>query len=193
MISQPKILAFAGSLRKHAFSKRVVKTALKGAEQAGADVTFIDLGDYPLPLYNPDDHEALGFHQNALSLQNLMAQHEGFLIASPEYNGSLSAVLKNTIDWASRKSDQYEMGQVFAGKVAAIMTSSPGSLGGIRALTHLRGVLTAVRLIVLPQEISVPFAGNKFNGDEEEMIDEKVRRNLESLGAGLVAMLSRLQ
>ncbi|HKE55854.1 MAG TPA: NAD(P)H-dependent oxidoreductase, partial [Pyrinomonadaceae bacterium] len=98
----------------------------------------------------------------------------------------------NTIDWASRKSDQYEMGQVFAGKVAAIMASSPGSLGGIRALVHLRGVLTALRLIVLPQEISVPFAGDKFNGNEDEMIDEKVKRNLENLGASLVETLQRL-
>ncbi len=118
MTSEPKILAFAGSLRRHAFSTRVVKTAMKGAERAGAEVTYIDLRDYPLPLYNPDDHEALGFHQNAWKLQTLMAQQDGFLIASPEYNGSLSAVLKNTIDWTSRKSDEYAMGQVFAGKAA---------------------------------------------------------------------------
>ena len=192
MTRSARILAFAGSLRQHAYSKRVVKIALKGAENAGAEVTYIDLGDYPMPLYNQDDHEELGFHGNALRLQNLIAQHDGFLIASPVYNGSLSAVLKNTIDWASRKSDQYEMGQVFAGKVAAIMASSPGSLGGIRALVHLRGVLTALRLIVLPQEISVPFAGDKFNGNEDEMIDEKVKRNLENLGASLVETLQRL-
>jgi NAD(P)H-dependent FMN reductase len=193
MMNKPRILAFAGSLRKHSFSKRVVKTALKGAEKAGAEVTYVDLRDYPMPLYNPDDHEELGFDHNALRLQQLMAQHDGFLIASPEYNGSLSAVLKNTIDWTSRKNDKYELGQVFAGKVAAIMTSSPGSLGGVRSLAHLRGVLTSLRLIVLPAEIAVPYAGNKFEGDQEEMIDERIKGNLERLGAALVETLKRMR
>jgi chromate reductase len=166
---------------------------MKGAEKAGAEVTYLDLRDYPMPLYNPDDQEEQGFDRNALRLQQIMAQHDGFLVASPEYNGSLSAVLKNTIDWTSRKNDQYEMGQVFAGKVAAIMTSSPGSLGGVRSLAHLRGVLTSVRLIVLPAEIAVPYAGNKFDGDEEEMIDERMKGNLESLGSALVEMLRKIR
>lgn len=98
MTQKPKILAFSGSLREHSFGKRVLKTAMKGAEKAGADVTFGDLRDYPMPIYNPDDEEENGFDDSARKFQALLAQHDGFLIASPEYNGSLSAALKNTAD-----------------------------------------------------------------------------------------------
>ena len=125
MAKKPKILAFAGSLREHSYSKRVVKTAIKGAEKAGAEVTYIDLRDFPMPIYNADDHAQNGFDANALKLQKLMSEHDGLLIASPEYNGSLSGALKNAIDWASRKSDEFKLGEVFKGKVAAIMTASP--------------------------------------------------------------------
>src|SRR5438270_7650876 len=117
MNSRPKILAFAGSLRKRSLNKRVLKTAIRGAEAAGAEVTYIDLRDYPMPVYDPDDYEAHGFDENALKLQGLLTQHEGLLIASPEYNGSLPAALKNAIDWASRPSDVYERSKIFRGKV----------------------------------------------------------------------------
>jgi NAD(P)H-dependent FMN reductase len=191
MAKRPKILAFAGSLREHALSKRVLKTAIKGAEKAGADVKYVDLRDYPMPIYNLDDHEKLGFDANALKLQGLFTQHDGLLIASPEYNGSLPAALKNAIDWVSRPSDVYPRSAVFAGKVAAMMSSSPGSLGGVRSLAHLRGVLTSVSVNVLPQEIAVPFAEEKFAGDDEDMIDETMKARLEELGTLLVEMLKK--
>ncbi len=89
MTRSPKILAFAGSLREHALSKRVLKIAVKGAEKAGAEVTYVDLRDYPMPIYNLDDHEKNGFDEKAVAFQGLLTQHDGFLIASPEYNGSL--------------------------------------------------------------------------------------------------------
>ena len=186
-----KSLAFAGSLREHSLNKRVLKMAIKGAEKAGAEVTYIDLRDYPMPIYNSDDHERDGFDENALKLQGLLTAHDGLLIASPEYNGSLPAALKNAIDWASRQSDKYERSKVFPGKVAAMMTASPGSLGGVRSLAHLRGVLTSVGVIVLPQEVAVTFAEDKCAGDGEEMTDERMKGNLEALGAALVEMLRR--
>ena len=191
MTRRLRILAFAGSLRRASLNKRVLKTAIRGAEAAGAEVTYIDLCDYPMPLYDSDEHEARGFDENALKLQGLLTEHDGFLIASPEYNGSLPAALKNAIDWASRPSDRYERSKVFRGKVAAMMTASPGSLGGVRSLSHLRGVLTSVGVHVLPQEVAVTFAEEKFAGDGEEMTDEKMRGNLESLGAALVGMLEK--
>src|SRR5256885_1662689 len=98
MTRHPKILAFAGSLREHALSKRILKVAIKGAERAGGEVTYVDLRDYPMPIYNLDEHERNGFHEKALAFQGLLTQHDGFLIASPEYNGSLPAALKNAID-----------------------------------------------------------------------------------------------
>ena len=191
MTRSPKILAFAGSLREHALSKRVLKIAIKGAEKAGAEVTYVDLRDYPMPIYNLDEHEKNGFDEKALAFQALLTQHDGFLIASPEYNGSLPAALKNAIDWASRPSDKYPRSAVFSGKFAAMMSSSPGSLGGVRSLSHLRGVLTSISVNVLPQEIAVPFAEEKFIGNDEEMIDEIMKARLEELGAMLVEMLKK--
>ena len=186
-----KILAFAGSLREHSYSKRVVKTAIKGAENAGAEVTFIDLREFPLPIYNADEHAQNGFPENALKLQRLLGGHDGFLIASPEYNGSLPGGLKNVIDWASRKSSEFGQIEVFKGKTAAIMTASPGAFGGIRCLNHLRGVLTIMLVNVLPTEIAVTFVGDKFDGDSEEMTDEKTKGILENLGASLAEMLKK--
>jgi chromate reductase len=191
MTRKPKILAFSGSLREHSLNKKVLKTAIKGAERVGAEVTHIDLRDYPMPIYNPDDEEEHGMDENALRFQELLTQHDGLLIASPEYNGSLPAALKNAIDWASRQNDQYRRSDVFSGKVAAMITASPGSFGGVRSLAHLRGVLTSVGVNVLPAEIAVSFAGSKFDGNGEEMTDEKMKRILEGLGASLVEMLRK--
>ncbi len=151
----------------------------------------MDLRDYPMPIYNPDDHERNGFDENALRFQGLLTQHDGLLIASPEYNGSFPAALKNAIDWASRPSDEYERDKVFRGKFAAIMTASPGSFGGIRSLAHLRGVLMSIGVEVLSAEIAVSFVGDKFDGDGEEMTDEKTKNTLEKLGASLVEMLGK--
>lgn len=191
MAKKPKILAFAGSLREHSYSKRVVKTAIKGAETAGAEVTYIDLRDYPMPIYNEDDHKKDGFSPNALEFQKLLAAHDGLLIASPEYNGSLSGALKNAIDWASRASEDYKMGEVFKGKIAAIMTESPGAFGGLRCLGHLRGVLSILLVNVLPSEIAVANVGKMFDGDGVEMTDEKMKKVLEDLGASLVDILKK--
>ncbi len=191
MAKKPKILAFAGSLREHSYSKRVVKTAIKGAEAAGAEVTYVDLRSFPMPIYNEDDHKENGFDANALKFQKLLGEHDGLLIASPEYNGSLSGALKNAIDWASRPSDEYKTVEVFKGKFAAIMTESPGAFGGLRCLGHLRGVLSIIFVNVLPSEISVGKVHYIFDGDGVEMKDEKMKKILEDLGASLVDILKK--
>lgn len=191
MAKKQKILAFAGSLREHSFSKRVVKTAVKGAEKAGAEVDFIDLRSFPMPIFNDDDYQK-GFDENALKFQKLLSEYKGFLIASPEYNGSLSGALKNAIDWASRPSDEFKMGEVFSGKVAAIMTESPGAFGGLRCLGHLRSVLSILGVNVLPSEIAVGKVNTMFDGNGAEMTDEKMKKLLEDLGASLVDTLEKL-
>jgi len=192
MARKQKILALAGSLRKHAYSKRVLKTAIKGAADAGAEVTYIDLGDYPMPLYNADDHERDGFDENALKLQKLLHAHDGLLVASPEYNGSLSGVLKNALDWTSRPSGEFKMGEVFGGKVGAIITESPGAFGGLRCLGHLRSILSILGVNVLPSEIAVSKVHGMFDGDDEAMTDAKMKKLLEDLGASLVDTLHKL-
>lgn len=186
-----KILAFAGSLREHALSKRVLNIAAEGARAAGGEVTVLDLRDYPMPIYNADDHDGIGFDPNALKFQEILKAHDGLMVCSPEYNGSLPGGLKNAIDWASRKSDKFAMGEVFTGKCAAIMTASPGSFGGVRCLAHLRGVLSILGLNVLPSEIAVTFAADKFDGNGTEMTDPKMKHILEKLGAEMVSMLKK--
>jgi len=192
MAKKQKILAFAGSLREHSFSKRVVKTAARGAELAGAEVDFIDLRDFPMPLYNADDHERDGFDETAARFQSLLHEYQGFLICSPEYNASLPAALKNAIDWASRPHGDFKMGAVFTGKVAAITTVSPGVFGGIRCLGHLRAILSILGVNVLPSELAVGKVHEMFDGDGAEMTDERMKKLLENLGASLFDTLCKL-
>lgn len=185
-----KILAFAGSYRENSYNKRVLNIAVEGARDAGADVTVIDLRDFPMPVYNNDDVDSSGFDSNALRLQDILNEHDGFLIASPEYNGSLPGGMKNAIDWASRANDKYKMYEVFKGKTAAMITASPGGFGGLRCLGHLRGVLTIMGIWVLPSEIAVSSVASKFDGDSPEMTDEKMRSALKDLGGALFKSLT---
>lgn len=183
------IAAIAGSYRAGSYNKRILSIAAAGAREAGAHVTEIDLRDYQLPVFNADEIDANGFNAAALALQRALNEHDGFLFASPEYNGSIPGGFKNAIDWASRANDEFGMYQVFKGKTAAIMTASPGQFGGLRCLSHLRGVLTIMGITVLPLELAVSFVGQKFEGDGSAMSDEKTAALLKKLGASLVAAL----
>jgi len=185
----PKILAVAGSYREHSYNRRVLNIAVEGAREAGGDVTLIDLLDFPLPIYNLDDIEKNGFDANAVRLQDALAEHEAFLIASPEYNGSIPGGVKNAIDWASRQSDKYKTNEVFKGKMAAMIAASTGSFGGLRCLGHLRSIFTIMGTWVLPSEIAVSFVATKFDGNSAEMTDEKMHSVLKGQGAALVNAL----
>lgn len=185
----PKILAIAGSYREHSYNKRVLNIAAEGARNAGAEVTVIDLRDFPLPIYDADLQADGAFDANALRLQDVFNEHDGLLISCPEYNGGIPGGFKNAIDWVSRANDKYTMYQTIIGKTAALITAAPGQFGGIRCLGHLRGVFSIMRVNVLPVEIAVTFVGQKFDGDSAEMTDEKTKGLLEGLGASLVAAL----
>lgn len=191
MSKKPKILAFAGSLREKSYNKRILKVAVEGAKKAGAEVTYVDLKDYPMPLYNADLQDTQGFPAIATAFQKLLLEHDGLMIASPEYNASLPAALKNALDWASRANGDIKMGECFKGKLAAIMTASPGSFGGIRCLGHLRDILTILMVNTLPTEIAVAKVSGMFDGDSEEMTDEKMKGTLEDLGAALVDLMKK--
>ncbi|HEV3119460.1 MAG TPA: NAD(P)H-dependent oxidoreductase [Gemmataceae bacterium] len=134
MPDQPTILAFAGSPRKDSFNKRLVQIAASGARQAGATVTVIDLRDFPMPVFDQDLEAAQGQPETAKRLKNMMVAHDGFLISAPEYNSSITAVLKNTIDWVSRPVPNEPPLVAYRGKAAALMSASPGALGGLRGL-----------------------------------------------------------
>ncbi|MEH2367901.1 NADPH-dependent FMN reductase [Nostoc sp.] len=191
MASPPKILAFAGSTRIDSYNKKLVKIAAAGAKAAGAEVTYIDLRDLPLPLYDEDLEAQEGLPANARTFKDLLISHQGLLIASPEYNSSLTAVLKNAIDWASRPAPNEAPLAAFAGKVASIMSASPGALGGLRGLVHLRSILGNIKVLVLPDQIAVSKAYEAFNADGT-LKDPKQQESIEQLGDGLTKILLKL-
>ncbi|WP_414518082.1 NADPH-dependent FMN reductase [Nostoc sp. PCC 9305] len=191
MASTPKILAFAGSTRIDSYNKKLVKIAAAGAKAAGAEVTYIDLRDLPLPLFDEDLEAQKGLPANARTFKDLMISHQGLLIASPEYNSSLTAVLKNAIDWASRPAPNEAPLAAFAGKVASIMSASPGALGGLRGLVHLRSILGNIKVLVLPDQIALPKAYEAFNADGT-LKDPKQQQSIEQLGDGLTKILLKL-
>jgi len=166
MTEKPRILAFAGSLRAGSFNKRLVKIAAEAAREAGAEVTLIDLLDFPLPILNQDEEAAYGIPESAKKLKALFMEHHGLLISSPEYNSSLSGALKNAIDWVSRaeRSDEPPL-VAYTGKMCALMSASPGALGGLRALVHLRAILGNIGVLVLPGQVCIPKADEAFHED----------------------------
>src|SRR4051812_26635967 len=124
-MSQPKIVAFAGSLRSGSWNKKLIAFAVDAARQAGADVTLVDLRELALPLFDQDIEDASGLPEGARKLKALLRESDGFLIASPEYNSSITGALKNAIDWASRGETDDEPPLVaFRGKAAALMAAS---------------------------------------------------------------------
>ena len=159
----PKILAFSGSTRRDSWNRKLIQMAADATRVAGGDVTLIDLADYPLPLYNGDLEDRDGLPDNAQRLKALFKTHDALLISSPEYNSSIPPLLKNTIDWVSREW-QGESGLVpYQNKVAAILAASPGALGGMRMLPHLRQVLNTLGVLVLPGQFALSSADTAFD------------------------------
>jgi len=188
-----KILAFAGSARKNSLNKKLLKIAATGAEAAGADVTLVDLADFEMPLFNQDLESEQGMPDKAGEFKRLMIAHDGFLIASPEYNGAFSPLLKNTIDWASRSESEDEPPLVaYCGKTAAVMATSPGGLGGMRGLIMLRMLLGNLGVIVLPDQQAVPKGFQAFS-DDGSMIDAKLDKRISTLGGNLVQFTDKLK
>jgi len=190
-MGRPKILAFAGSARAGSVNKKLVKIAAAGAVEAGADVTVIDLHDFPMPLYDGDLEQKEGLPLNARKIKDLMIAHQGFLISSPEYNSSIAPLFKNTIDWASRQSDGETPLAAFQGKVAGIMSASPGGLGGIRGLVHVRSILENIGVIVIPNQVAVSKAHEVFNTDGT-LKDKKQEEQIKKIGSDLTKILLKL-
>ena len=191
MANTSKILAFAGSTREASYNKQLVKIAANGARAAGAEVTYIDFRDFPLPLYDGDLEAKEGIPENARKLKQLMKEHQGLLIASPEYNSSISGVLKNTIDWISRPEGDEPLLACFVDKVAVIMSASPGGFGGMRGLVHLRSILGNIKVLVLPDQIAVSNAFEVFNPDGT-LKDGKQQAAIEQLGSKLATVVQKL-
>jgi NAD(P)H-dependent FMN reductase len=191
MSDRPKILAFAGSARKESFNKRLVQTAAKMAEQLGAEVTLLDLADHPLPLFD-QDLEAEGTPDNATRLKQLFLSHNGLLISAPEYNSSITPLLKNTIDWVSRPVEGQPSLAAYRGKTAGLLSASPGALGGMRGLVHLRDILGNIGVLVVPSEAAISQANQAFD-ETGEIADEKHRSRVEGVVRMLVETTTKLR
>lgn len=178
-MAQPKVMVFAGSARVGSLNKRFAKLAAERLDVLGGAATFVDLNDYPCPLFD-EDIEAQGTPENVLKLRELLAEHDGVLIASPEYNGFITPLLKNTLDWLSRPHGDTPGLALFAGKPAGLIAASPGGLGGIRALPVAQHLLHNLNLVVIPPAMSLPGAADAFD-DNGALKDEGKTKQLDAL------------
>lgn len=182
----PKILVFAGSIRTGAYSGKTADLAQRELAEQGADVTRISLADYPLPIMDEDLEAEKGIPENAFKLARLIASHDGVLIATPEYNGSMPPLLKNAIDWVSRISkDGGKPLKPYPGKAMAICSSSNGHFAGIRSAAHLRAVLAHIGCEVIAPQCSVPYGAKAFD-EEGNFVEERPGKAMEQVCRTLI-------
>jgi NAD(P)H-dependent FMN reductase len=170
MTASPRILAFSGSARRESLNRKLLAVVVDAARAVGAEVTLLDLNEYALPLYHGDLEDSQGMPPAATKLVEAILAHDGLLIASPEYNSQMTPLLKNTIDWCTRADEN-----PFRGKVAAVVSASPGMLGGVRSMTLARQLLTHLGCHVVPAQCIVPHADKAFdaNGRLQDMRTQK--------------------
>jgi len=191
-MSSPRILAFAGSLRSASLNRKLLAVAVAGARSAGAEVTTIDLREFALPLYDGDLEAAQGIPPAARRLKDLFIEHQALLIACPEYNSSITAVLKNTLDWISRQ-DGAESGLVpYEGKVAGLFSASPGPFGAVRSLEAVRGVLMSLGCMVIPRRVALPRAHEAF-AEDGTLKDPKQTELVHGLAGEVVRVITKLR
>jgi NAD(P)H-dependent FMN reductase len=191
MANSPKILAFAGSGKETSFNKKLVQIAAVGAKAAGAEITYIDLRDFPMPLFDEDLEAQQGIPAAVREFKDLMLAHQGLLIACPEYNSSITPLLKNTIDWASRPEPNLPGLACFNNKIAAIMSASSGGFGGMRGLVHVRAILESIGVLVIPQQKSISKAFETFD-ENGSLKDSQQQQDVENLGAKVANLLIKL-
>ena len=191
----PKILVFAGSARRDSLNKKLARAAVEAVRAAGGEPTFLDLDDYPIPVYHGDLEAAEGMPENARKVRALFLGHDGLLIASPENNQSITSLLKNVIDWLSRdigdgRGENHGLAP-YRGKVAGIMNATPGQYGGVRHLFHLRQVLSGLGVMVMPHQVQLGHADKAFDASGK-LTDERAARALATLARQLVDVAGRL-
>ena len=185
----PRVLVFAGSTRAGSLNRKLARAAASAFEKQGLEVTLADLREFPMPIYDGDLEASAGMPPSARAFKSLMRSHDAMAIASPEYNGSFAALLKNAIDWATRPEPGEPRLAAFQGKKAAIFSASPGARGGQRGLRHLRELLEMLHVEVLPAQLTVGSAGEAFDSDGNLSRAED-RAALDSLAADLARALN---
>jgi NAD(P)H-dependent FMN reductase len=191
-LQHPKILVLAGSARLDSIHRKLARETVAALRAAGLEATLADLRDFPMPIYDGDLEAGQGLPTAAKALKELARRHDGFAIASPEYNGSFPALLKNALDWISRPEPGERPLEVFRGKVAAILSASPGPGGGQRVLRHLRELLEMMSVTVIPEQLSVARANAAFDTNGRLVRDEDLE-GLQKLAAALAQAVERKQ
>ena len=186
MSRPPRILAFSGSARRESLNKKLLAAVVEAARAAGGDVTLVDLNDLPMPLYHGDLEDAEGMPENAKKMVELITRHDALLIASPEYNSQMTPLLKNTLDWCTRADEN-----PLKGKVAAVVSASPGNFGGIRSMTLARQLLTHLGCHVIPAQCILPQADKAFGADGK-LQDPRTQKAVTAVAKELVAVTTRL-
>ncbi|MEM5382973.1 NAD(P)H-dependent oxidoreductase [Paraburkholderia phymatum] len=187
-----RILAINGSSRRESLNQKLLDIAVQGARDAGAEVTQARLADFDLPIYYGDLEAERGLPNGARKLQSLMEMHDALIIATPEYNGGYTALLKNAIDWISRPRGDGSSGvALMAGKVAALVSASPGPLGGLRSQTGMRAVLDKLGMLVIPQAFALGMAHEAFDA-QGRLKDGNATRLVSGVGEALYRMALRL-
>ncbi len=188
----PRILAFAGSARRDSVNQKLLHAACAVARELGAEVDEVSLADFEMPLYNGDLEENDGVPEAARSLRERIEAADALLLACPEYNGSVTPLFKNTLDWTSRPDGEAKMLQAYRGKVAGLLSASPGALGGMRGLVHVRAILGGIGMYVVPSQCTVAGALQAFD-DEGHLTDERQARHLRSTVQELVEATAKLR
>ena len=187
-----RILAISGSSRRDSLNRKLLEIAAQGARDAGAAVTVAQLTDFDLPIYDGDLEAERGLPNGARKLQALVETHHALLIATPEFNGGYTALLKNAVDWISRPRGDGSSGvALMAGKAAALMSASPGQLGGLRSQTAMRAVLDKLGMLVIPQGFALSMAHEAFDA-QGQLKDSNASRLVSSVGESLYRMALRL-
>jgi len=174
-MATPRILAFAGSARRESLNRKFLAVAIQAAREAGCEVTLADLNELSLPLYHGDLEDKAGLPENAVKLIGLITSHQGLLVASPEYNSMITPLLKNTIDWCTRGDDN-----PFEGKSAAVISASPGTLGGVRSLVMAQGLLLKLGCHVVSGQCFLANAGKGFDA-QGRLVDPRVEKHVRTL------------
>ena len=187
-----RIAVFSGSIRSGSHNRKLALVAADMLQEQGVEVARIDLANYPAPLYNGDIEAKSGLPETVIALKRVFQDSAGFIAVSPEYNGSLSPLMKNTIDWMSRRGEDPAPMLPFRGKVAGLLSASPGRLGGLRGLVELRRVLSGIGVLVVPEQYALHGAGKAF-ADDGSLADDAHRSGVARVLRATLTTARRLQ
>ena len=192
MSEKVKIVALSGSTRVGSLNKKLVKASIPFLEELGAEVQYIDLKEFELPIYDGDLESVQGIPPMVRKLKDVFISADGFLISTPEYNGYFSGVFKNAIDWLSRPVEGYPPFECFEHKTAGLLAASPGGMGGIRALLQVRQLLSGIKVLVVPDQFGLANAGKAFQ-DDLTFTESKTAENVKKVCASLVQTTQALK